>query len=413
MIQLKIRNFGPIKLGFKENDGWLLIKKNTFFIGNQGSGKSTIAKLISTLSWLEKAINRGDVDKDSISFAKFHEFTKFHKIHNYFSKGESKKTYIEYKGDKYYIKYDRSEKGPIITDVSEGSYIVPKIMYIPSERNFLSTINDAFGVTGLPGNLFTFAEELKKAQRALGRTKLELQLGNYKYEYDENEDVSYILGKGFRLNLLEASSGLQSYIPLYLVARNLSLSLSKKEESIRMLMSVTQAIRMDNEIEILRLNKKIPDIDKQKDIELIRAKYYSKCFINVVEEPEQNLFPTSQWEMLKNLLIFNNLSSGNKLIVTTHSPYIINYLTIAVKGHEMYMKYHSDDFYSKMDRIISKESVVDANELAIYECNDIDGSINLLGDYNGLPSDENYLNNRLGEVNDLFVKLLEIDEQCQ
>jgi predicted ATPase len=40
MSKIKIKNFGPIKEGYLENDGWLEVKKATMFIGNQGSGKS-------------------------------------------------------------------------------------------------------------------------------------------------------------------------------------------------------------------------------------------------------------------------------------------------------------------------------------------------------------------------------------
>ena len=54
MSQIKVKNFGPIKSGFAENYGFIDIRKITVFIGNQGTGKSSIAKLISTLSWLEK-----------------------------------------------------------------------------------------------------------------------------------------------------------------------------------------------------------------------------------------------------------------------------------------------------------------------------------------------------------------------
>ena len=56
MSRIRIKNFGPIKEGFQENNGWVDIKKVTLFIGNQGSGKSTIAKLISTFTWLEKSL---------------------------------------------------------------------------------------------------------------------------------------------------------------------------------------------------------------------------------------------------------------------------------------------------------------------------------------------------------------------
>ena len=56
MSKIRIKNFGPIKEGFQENNGWIDIKKVTLFIGNQGSGKSTVAKLISTFTWLEKSL---------------------------------------------------------------------------------------------------------------------------------------------------------------------------------------------------------------------------------------------------------------------------------------------------------------------------------------------------------------------
>jgi len=55
MSRIKIKNFGPIIDGNQTNDGWIDIKKVTLFIGNQGSGKSTIAKMISAFMWLEKS----------------------------------------------------------------------------------------------------------------------------------------------------------------------------------------------------------------------------------------------------------------------------------------------------------------------------------------------------------------------
>ena len=52
MSKIRIKNFGPVKEGYLEEDGWMDIKKVTVFIGNQGSGKSTVAKLISTFNTL-------------------------------------------------------------------------------------------------------------------------------------------------------------------------------------------------------------------------------------------------------------------------------------------------------------------------------------------------------------------------
>jgi predicted ATPase len=63
MSRIKIISFGPIRKGCIDNDGFIDIKKVTVFIGNQGSGKSAVAKIISIFTWIEKALVRGDFDK--------------------------------------------------------------------------------------------------------------------------------------------------------------------------------------------------------------------------------------------------------------------------------------------------------------------------------------------------------------
>lgn len=407
MIRLKVKYFGPIEEGYQQNNGYLEFKKHTFIIGNQGSGKSTVAKLFSTLTWLEKAINREDVDQGKISFNTFMNFLKYHKINNYFRK----ETFIEYIGEKYKITYSHSTDFPIVEEVSDGNYTVPQVCYIPSERNFLSTISNAFNVTGLPDNIFTFAEELKKAQKKLSGEKINLQIGPYKYEYDEEKDTSYILGNDYKINLLEASSGLQSFTPLFLVSRNLSSSNYKDLLSLNEFMSVTQKIRMNEKIVDIIDKMNLTGQALANEVSIIRSKFTNSCFINIVEEPEQNLYPESQWEMLKTLFEFNNLTANNKLLITTHSPYLINFLPIAVKAHKLIYKTKSENIRKAISEIIPLKSLINSDDLAIYEIND-KGSITKLKDYNGIPSDENYLNNDLGKANDLFVKLLEIEDLC-
>ena len=60
MSRIKIKNFGPLKETASVTDGWIDIKKVTVFTGNQGSGKSTVAKLVSTFTWMEKVLTRGE-----------------------------------------------------------------------------------------------------------------------------------------------------------------------------------------------------------------------------------------------------------------------------------------------------------------------------------------------------------------
>jgi len=413
MSKIRIKNFGPIKEGMLDNDGWINIKKVTVFIGNQGSGKSTVAKLISTLSWLEKSINRGDIDKDRINFHQFKTYFKYQGIDEYFSPDST----IEYIGEKYSITYNRSEPYPVIGLVRRNAYAVPKIMYVPAERNFLSTIKDAYDVKGLPEHLFTFAEELRKAQKKLKGKPLELPLVSYKYEYDEESGTSYVLGPDHRVSLLNASSGFQSTIPLYLVSWYLVNLLAKKDISPHENMSVSQSIRMNEEIALISLDHKISSELKNRRIKKVQAKYINQCMINIVEEPEQNLFPTSQRYMLNSLCKFNNRYSSNKLIITTHSPYIINYLTLAVKAHLVKNKLKYESLYKpnslkwKLKQIVPLNATINPDDLAIFELNDKTGTINKLGNFEGIPSDKNYLNQLIAEGNQFFDSLLEIEEE--
>src|ERR1700710_1431671 len=150
MSKIKIKNFGPIKEGYTENDGWIDIKKVTVFIGNQGSGKSTVAKLISNFTWMEKALTRGDYDKKTFEAAGvLRRYLTYHKIENYFKnfngdrKGRMKildNCQIEYIGDSYSFKY--SDNHLKIGENALSSYPLPQIMYFPADRNFLSSIDD-------------------------------------------------------------------------------------------------------------------------------------------------------------------------------------------------------------------------------------------------------------------------------
>jgi len=142
--------------------------------------------------------------------------------------------------------------------------------------------------------------------------------------------------------------------------------------------------------------------------------------VNIVEEPEQNLFPTSQQSVLNELLRYVNEVDENKLIMTTHSPYLINFLTLAVKTYSVFKNVDSnvnkenyrskEDLILKLNKIVPIKSSINSEDLAIYELDEKEGKIKLLGNYKGLPSDENYLNNNLEDSNELFAQLQEIEK---
>lgn len=65
---------------------------------------------------------------------------------------------------------------------------------------------------------------------------------------------------------------------------------------------------------------------------------------HVVEEPAQNLFPESQMKNLAFLLEAANVDDENKIVITTHSSYVLSYITLAAKSYELMNKGVKCDF---------------------------------------------------------------------
>ncbi len=413
MSKIKVKNFGPIKKGNQSNDGWIDIKKITVFIGQQGSGKSTVAKLISTFTWMEKALVRGDYDIKGLSRKNKlkNQFLKYHRLEKYLNENSNSttNTIIEYRGDAYTIKYAEG-----ILDIKEkkhSSYPLPQIMYVPAERNFISYVKTPNKLKLSSASLQEFLTEFDNAKNNI-KGSLSLPINNVNIEYDKLNDVINVKGDGYKIGLTDSSSGFQSLVPLYLVSKYLSNSIKHQSagDNDDTPMSSEELMRFRLGFGEIISNKDLTSEQRRAAISVLSSKFNKTAFINIVEEPEQNLFPSSQRSMINSLLEFNNENAGNKLILTTHSPYLVNYLTIAIKGGALLGKVKTERDREKRNDIVPLKSLVKAEDIVIYELGEIDGEIKQLEVYKGLPSDENKLNEWLEKGNDLFSQLLEIEQ---
>jgi len=406
MSKIKIKNFGPIKAGLTENDGWIDVKKVTLFIGNQGSGKSTVTKLISTFTWLEKAMVKGVLRQDEYTNqAKFLKHFGYQRLVNYMQGN----TEIEYIGNAFVFKYS---KGIFtVNKAPENGYILPQIMYVPAERNFLSVVDRPDKLKDLPATLYTFNDEYDGAKNKYAGG-VNLPINNTRFIYDSLNKLAHIEGRNssFKLRLSEASSGFQSSVPLYLVTKYLSERLHAEEEISLKEISLEEQRKLEKEIKQILDDKSLTHDVRQVYLRQLSAKRKPACFINIVEEPELNLFPKSQKEILFSLIHFANVDEGNKLIITTHSPYFINYLTLAVKAFNVSKLLTDSTAIDKISAIVPLESIVNPEDLIIFQLDEVTGTITKLEDYKGLPSDENYLNDSLGETNELFAQLQQIEK---
>ena len=391
---IRIRHFGPIL-----ESGEIDINSVMVFCGQQGSGKSTIAKLISTCSWVEKALARKEITTKDLTSRNFRErFCGFHYLRNFFKTGQ---TFIQYQGDRVYLKYENDAL--LVVEKENTDYHMPQIMYVPAERNLMVAVEQAEKIRSLPPALVTMQQVFKKA---LNAGDYKIPIDGFFVHYDKLNKITWLNGKDHRLRLHEAASGLQSVIPLVVVSAYLSMMVEKGESHE---MSAEELDDLQREVNAILEDRELNEALRRILIEKLNKRYKNEFFMNIVEEPEQNLFPLSQKDVLHSLLAVFNMNTNNCLIITTHSPYIINELSLAVKAGSVLDKGQGEDIDEKVGKVVPVASCLSPERLSIYEIRG-EGCVVQLPNYGGLPSDDNYLNNSLMDSNERFNQLLEIED---
>lgn len=370
MCKLRVKNFGPITAGYDSDDGFMDFEKCTLFIGDQGAGKSTVAKLFSVFSWLEKAFFRGDYDAETFGIHDFEELCRNQLLDNSFA-GE---TELEYAGDAFRFSYKKAAF--LVEQMADfvKKYNRPKIMYIPSERNILSVVKNVEELSNLPPMLRLLRTRYMQASALLeGKGEFSLPLAGYRAFVNKMSGETFVLSEPTEnvVPLICASSGLQSIVPSSLVTIFLA-GQSKKSVLERLkeiketdLKSLKNSI--DDETVVSELERyltsgitKSVSASSLKVIEPASRKYTNSCFINIVEEPEQNLFPTSQKNNIEFLIAAANLNPNNKLVITTHSPYILESINNSIYAAMLQKK------GLKAETLVKKEKQISYDDVAAY-----------------------------------------------
>ncbi len=410
--KLIVKNFGPLK------DIEIEVREMVTFIGAQASGKSTLAKLISILEdenfrryddikfadELEKYNMNSYLKKESIIFyskgetENLYEFklenkiiTKSNpreklkqklinsKIHNReyteslisldlakkrFSNVSEKNRFLreffksmdEYKPQYQSIKKNLNHFFEMYDKLLSkyGIFVLFDSLYIPSERSFLHLISEnTLGLINnnvqIPKHLLNIGQDYEKAIQTI--KELPLSIIDKKLRYKREGKTSYIYhNETEKVDLLESASGLQSVIPILLLVEYAN---SLKEK-------------------------------------------YNFNF--VVEEPELNLYPKAQHELIK-YLVKNCLFDRKNLILTTHSPFVLaslNNLLLAFEKGQSKPK--------ESNKIIKKESWLNPKNFIAYQLKN--GKAYKIMDDNLGQIKENMIDTISDEFSNEFDKLL-------
>lgn len=315
MPKFEIKNIGPIR------DVCFTLNKLNVFIGPQSSGKSTIAKIISFCSWLEKdVLIHQDVDYVDMAFIR-RELFDFHRMGSYFSKG----SYIKYVGNAIEFEYSAENVRVTKTDGFDAAK-VGKIAYIPSERNVVSLP----GISSFPfpyNNIRSFVFDWLNVHGMFNSASVVplLDLGvNYYYE-DATQTDKIILGGGKEIPINEASSGLQSVVPLYVYLYYLTKKMYDNVEKV----SYDRKKDWDNALRLRLRNVKNINVRKLSEfLDSISRPHFTNV---VMEEPELNLFPQTQVMLV---YAISRLMQWERdgMVITTHSPYILYALNNCMLG---------------------------------------------------------------------------------
>lgn len=390
--RLIVKSLGPVK----ELD--IIFRKVTLFIGDQGTGKSCVAKLFSIFIWLEKVLSQ---KRYQLSY--FEQYNRFktmlcayHRLDSFITED----SFVRFEGQFYIFEYNKERF--TITDKNEKVRGVAKIMYTPAERSIVSVAeNKTKLLKELPGSAETFSDEFVNAKESF-KDGYKLPFEDLSFKYDPLNGISWISGPDYKVRLANSASGIQSSLPMCMVSESLSRMVSSREE---IKLSKKEKDKLAKRVAEIMQNDDFSDSIKDMMIGQLSDGNRYNCFINIVEEPELNLFPHSQMEVLKSLVANNASSEGNMLVLTTHSPYTLAIINSMIMGAKAYCK-ADDEQKESIEEVLSKACHIPVDDIAVYRLSSSEETYckSVINEKTGLIS-KNDLDSASDEIMHIFNSL--------
>ncbi|QKZ13360.1 AAA family ATPase [Spirosoma sp. KUDC1026] len=386
MAKLTVKNVGPIR------DAELEVKKHTVFIGPQGTGKSTLAKLIA-IGEDSKLNDPTGFDTNSLiikysldAFIEPNDTSwKFHNDYYCLEYDEALTFTFTPKGKILANKYlalfiDRSADAKQILPLEEFrnqitrdvngrplyngnaqaqsqnfySQILPIITesistLVPAERHLFPLLSSSIwsfldADINLPQSIKAFGREFERARNR--QQSLALPFLKVQYSFENGRDLVYFADNK-SVELAQSASGYQSTIPLALV------------------------------------------VDYQRQQAQRRF---------IIEEPELNLYPTAQKDLIYSLMGGLQPNADYKdaeWVITTHSPYVLSSFNTLMLAYKVAQR--SEELRAEVEKIIPAQCWINPDEFAAYYVDN--GTVrSIISEKTGLIAD-----NELDDVSDTLA----------
>ncbi len=126
----------------------------------------------------------------------------------------------------------------------------------------------------------------------------------------------------------------------------------------------------------------------------------------IIEEPELNLYPSTQKRLVE-YLIEKCTKGDNRLIITTHSPYILTALDNCIQASNV-LKVNADA-KAEVDALVPPASQIDFEDVAAYFV--ADGTARSIMNAENRLIDANALDDISDELGETFDRLLNLELQ--
>jgi len=375
MEKLIVKNFGPIK------EAEIDLTKYVVFIGDTSVGKSVLAKLISIFREFSNVLNN-KVDNSDFMLSFKNQLESYNIDFDY------QNSEIDYFDVNLHIKLLRNEisvvkdvrekmtmdeleqfiKGKNILDPTDEMQIAFRSLsmkgqniYFPAERILTSLVGASISGlwannVALPNCFKDFAGKFEVARKRI-RT-IRYPDFDFTYSYSNAQDLIRIGDEGgVEISLVQASSGIQSIVPLLLVL----------------------------------------------DFELLGGRIEPRLSF-LIEEPELNLFPIKQKKLIDYIVKGVN-KTKYKVVFTTHSPYILSSLDTLMLAKNTFDEH--PDLKEEINKIVLEDKWIDYDDISVYEVRN-DGKVYSIKNEEFKSIDVNAIDSVSDIISEEFDKLTEL-----